>query len=446
MNQENEPSCSGIFFPLMQPKPLFFSTILFLGLLCATTLLYSQDLNTKWQKFDRLSREIPLDFADSAKVLALKALNIAKQTKNPEQLARTYYRLGALSNELNDFNGAKTYLNLALTLAKNDTIKEAIYTELGRAFAEATVQYDASQKEDENQRLRNAALADDNTISNQYAIILAGSVVLILLIALVLIIGDRSKQNRLAHLKMSEQKEEIEAQRDQLEEMNRTKDRFFGIISHDMRGPVNAFQGLSALTRMYLEKGDQRRIPELIDKMDASSNRLSRLLDNLLNWALTQEGSFPYSPERFTLKDRLHEVLDIFPLSAKAKSITIEDLTDHSLAIYADPNGFKTIVRNLINNAIKYSQKGDAIKIKSFKEDELVSVQVCDTGAGMPPEQIERLFNLETNTSTPGTSGEKGSGLGLVLCQELIDLNKGKIGVKSELHKGATFTVSFPKG
>ncbi|MEM9391507.1 MAG: tetratricopeptide repeat-containing sensor histidine kinase, partial [Bacteroidota bacterium] len=642
----------------------------------STPDLLAQNLTTQWHRLESLAPETPKRFADSARNYTLQALAIARQNDNERQLAITYHKLGKFSNELRDFDGAITYLNLGLDHAKNDTVKAAIYIALGRTYSDllkpdsaiiytfrgleinkrlgpeyeakslrrlafcyrtmvkydtslsylkralekekqagldscvkrsymnigllycdreqydsamyyfnksyalissndirgnaiynnniaitclaqgnikqailyaekslewkiklgnhesltfaynilsdlylelgdyqkaedyawsaintidsfpasrakfnahrhllkakiklrdttgalkllnttlaiqdelyeedkartstkTTVQSDDGKKEYENQLLRNAALADDNTINNQYAIILAGSIVLILLVALVLIISDRSKQNRIAHLQMSEQKEEIEAQRNQLEEMNHTKDRFFGIISHDLRGPVNAFQGLSALTRMYLKKGNKDQIHALIDKMDSSSNRLSRLLDNLLNWALTQEGSFPYSPERFTLEDRLHEVLDIFPLSAKAKGISIEDLTDHSLAIYADPNGFKTIVRNLINNAIKYSKKGDTIKIKSFKEGELVSIQVCDTGAGMSPEQIEHLFNLETKESTPGTSGEKGSGLGLVLCQELIHLNKGKIGVESELYNGTTFTVTFPKG
>lgn len=342
---------------------------------------------------------------------------------------------------LRDTMDALKLLNSTLAI-KNELFEK----EKAEAFAEMTVQYDSKKKEYENQLLRTAALADGNTINNQYAIILAGSIVLVLMIALILIVVDRSKQNRIAHIKMTEQKEEIEAQRNQLEEINRTKDRFFGIISHDLRGPVNAFQGLSALTRMYLEQGDKDQIPELIDRMDQSSNRLATLLDNLLNWALAQQGSFPYSPESFKLDSPLNEVLGIFVSSAKAKGITIEDRTDHNTYLYADVNGFKTILRNLLNNAIKYSKKEDSITITGALAGDKYYLRIKDTGAGMNEDQLIHLFDLEKNASMPGTAGEKGSGLGLVLCKELIDLNNGEITVESELNKGTIFTVWFPKG
>lgn len=658
----------------MRPQINIFISLFSGILLCKLQLIYAQNLDQQWRKLDSMAMDLPRDYADSAKNYALKALEIAKQNNNQRQLAITYHNLGLLSNEVNDFEKAIAYLEQGLKYVYNDTLKAAIYTDLGRAyddssrpdsavvyilkgleinetlgpayearslrklafsyrsvaeyerslsffkkalqkekeagldsylkrsymnigllyhdtdrydsaiyyfkksyaliddvdirgnavynnnmascylkmgkpkkalpfakenlnwklklgdqesltyaynilsdlhlqlrnyakakeyatkamttidtfpashakmnaykyllnskimlrdttgtlellkntlsinqelfdnekaktFAELTVQYEANKKFTENQVLKSAAVADDTTINNQYAVILAGSIVVILLVALVLIIGDRSQQNRLAHLQMSEQKEEIEAQRNQLEEMNRTKDRFFGIISHDLRGPVNAFQGLSALTRMNLEKGDQDQIPELLDLMDKSSNRLSTLLDNLLNWALTQDGSFPYSPEAFRLEEKLMEVLDIFRSSARAKGITLKDSTDPSTTLFADANGFKTIVRNLLNNAIKYSKKGDIIEIKSLTKNQKVCLQISDTGAGMSQSQLNHLFNLEKNQSSPGTAGEKGSGLGLVLCKELIELNLGKITVESELGKGTTFEIEFP--
>ena len=153
---------------------------------------------------------------------------------------------------LTDTVGTLELLNTLLEM------KEQLYEEeKTMAFASMTTKYDSEKKEYENQQLKNVVEADGIIINNQYAIIMAGSIVLVLMIALILIVADRSKQNRLAHIQMSEQKEEIQSQRDLLEEMNRTKDRFFGIISHDLRGPVSSFMGLSALTREYLENGDQ---------------------------------------------------------------------------------------------------------------------------------------------------------------------------------------------
>ncbi|MEQ9299360.1 MAG: HAMP domain-containing sensor histidine kinase [Cyclobacteriaceae bacterium] len=246
-----------------------------------------------------------------------------------------------------------------------------------------------------------------------------------------------------------QQKKKINAQlvqrQNELEQLNATKDRFFGIIAHDLRNPVISFQGISRLIESYLKKGKTEKISELSDKIQQSVNNLNQLLDNLLNWASSQTSALPYHPEALPAKQIIDEAINLFSDTADAKQIAISNKVDMDIMIYADRNGVSTIFRNLINNALKFTPENGSIQIAAEQDGDNVKIVTTDNGVGIDQSKISSLFQLSNDKSTQGTSGEKGTGLGLVLCQEFAKVNKGLIWVESELQKGSSFYVSMPK-
>ena len=237
---------------------------------------------------------------------------------------------------------------------------------------------------------------------------------------------------------------EIDRQKVELEKLNATKDRFFGIIAHDLRNPVISFQGISRLIDSYLKKGKTEKIGELSDKIQHSVNNLNQLLDNLLNWASSQTSTLPYQPEPLPVGQVISEAISLFSDTAHAKQIQISLNVEEGTLIYADRNGVSTIFRNLVNNALKFTPEGGRIEISAELDKDNVKIVTTDNGVGIEKSKISSLFQLSNDKSTQGTSGERGTGLGLVLCQEFAKANKGLIWVESELSKGTSFYVRMP--
>ena len=228
-----------------------------------------------------------------------------------------------------------------------------------------------------------------------------------------------------------------------LEALNTTKDKFFSIVSHDLRGPVSAFNGISTLIKGYLEQKAYDELEEVSEEISKSSNSLSELLDNLLSWAVQQQGNVPYNPSPIDLNEIISTTVQIFETTAKAKQISIENKIGRTLYIYADKDTTMTIFRNLVGNAFKFTSQGGKIWIEAETKDDQVQIMVRDTGIGMSREQIDELFQMREKRSY-GTDGESGLGLGLQLVQEFVLLNKGSIKVESIEGEGSTFIVSFP--
>ena len=236
----------------------------------------------------------------------------------------------------------------------------------------------------------------------------------------------------------------LEQQKKQLEALNQTKDKFFSIVSHDLRGPVSAFSGISRLIKYAAEDKNEDELVEIADHIDETTSHLSGLLDNLLNWAMQQQGHFPYIPEKLNLKELLEEIAGIFQNMARSKQIDLIISAADNVEIWADRNTTMTILRNLTNNALKFTPEGGAVNIIGDQEGEYVKISVKDTGIGMSPEKLQKLFDLEDKQSKYGTAGEKGLGLGLQLVQEFVELNKGEVEVKSVMNKGSEFIIKLP--
>ncbi|MEQ6119960.1 tetratricopeptide repeat protein [Reichenbachiella sp. MALMAid0571] len=230
----------------------------------------------------------------------------------------------------------------------------------------------------------------------------------------------------------------------ELTRLNQTKDRFFAIIAHDIRGALTSFHGIGKVIKNHLEKGRLERINMVADRIDNSANKLNELLDNLLNWAVTQQGNMPFKPKQIVLNTFIEKELTFFNEDQQAKNMKITIDIPEGTIVYADQNGLNVIIRNLLSNAFRFTPHDGTISIKAENGISGVTLFVSDTGMGIPKDKMDILFSIDEKKSTPSISGEKGIGLGLTLTYEFVTLHNGNIEVESIAGKGTTFKVYLP--
>lgn len=229
-----------------------------------------------------------------------------------------------------------------------------------------------------------------------------------------------------------------------LKQLNNTKDRLFSIVAHDLLNPFTSIMGLTELFKENYDGMDDSERKELSQTIYVSSNRLFNLLQNLLIWARSQTSAIKFDRQSFPLKDVLDEATDHFQDQLEQKSITFSIDCDPSLCAFADVDMVKTIIRNLVNNAIKFTPRNGTIGIIVHGENDFAHISVIDSGVGMDDETAKTLFEPSVFKTSRGTQGETGTGLGLIICKEFVDRNNGEIEVTSALGAGTTFTVKLP--
>ncbi len=242
-----------------------------------------------------------------------------------------------------------------------------------------------------------------------------------------------------------QQKEEIEAQRDELSTLNSTKDKFFSIIGHDLKNPFHAIMSLTDILKNTSGERSAEEIDEMIDMIKTSSENAYELLENLLQWSRSQTGRINYNPQEIDIQDIGIETVNLLNVSAEKKNIKLISQINSQMMAFADKNMVQTIIRNLINNAIKFTPEEGVITLKGESTADYIKIHIQDTGIGMDPEFIEGLFAIDRQKSTKGTSGESGTGLGLIICKEFAEQNGGNIYVKSTPGEGSIFTLQLPK-
>ncbi|MFH0758477.1 MAG: two-component regulator propeller domain-containing protein [Bacteroidota bacterium] len=238
--------------------------------------------------------------------------------------------------------------------------------------------------------------------------------------------------------------ETVVAKTAELKELNASKDKFFSIIAHDLKNPFNAIIGFSEL--LYAEAGKEQyaNAGEYAMMINTSAVQTLKLLENLLEWAKTQRGNISFNPVSINLSDAVTEEMITLDGNAKSKNIELKNSVHSDLMIIADRNMIRTIFRNLISNAIKFTRRDGKIEVKASTKNNTTEISVSDNGIGMTKEMIAKLFRIETNFATPGTENEKGTGLGLILCKEFVEKHGGKIWVESETGKGSAFIFTLP--
>ena len=231
----------------------------------------------------------------------------------------------------------------------------------------------------------------------------------------------------------------------QLKELNASKDKFFSIIAHDLKSPITGFLGVSELLLHEFDELSAEEIKQLTNNIYRSANAIFNLLENLLSWSRIHTGRMQYTPSEFNLSESILSMIEVYHLSAFKKKINLETQIEDNIVMFADKNMIDTIIRNLLSNAIKFTPENGKVTLRIKTIDHIVQILVVDTGVGMNEKILNSLFRIDTHTSSLGTNGERGTGLGLILCKELIEKNKGIISVNTELGIGSTFEVSIPK-
>lgn len=229
----------------------------------------------------------------------------------------------------------------------------------------------------------------------------------------------------------------------ELEQLNATKDKFFSIIAHDLRSPFNSITGLSELIKKEARFMDVENIEQFAGVIHSTSANTFKLLENLLEWASIQQSKIAFQPESLILRKIVGEVIDLSFEKATRKKIEVNNNIPKGLIIIADKNMLKTVLRNLLSNALKFTPANGQVKIRTILKDNDIEIQVIDNGVGIKAEDREKIFKIGSNYSQRGTENEKGTGIGLMLCKEFVEKHGGKIWVESEEGKGSTFAFTI---
>ncbi len=390
-------------------------------------------------------------------------LNIAKvqvDLKNFQQalaLSKSSYDTAVSIGSLNFMAEGADLLSIIYDSLGN--YKEALkYNRLSKQYSDSlnlnlyneNVSKLRTQSESDRQEARIQLLSAENKQKESKFNSLLISIVLIALLA-ILIWNRYHAISKLANLVKKkneelEQKNEILEQNSiKLKQLNETKDKFFSIIAHDIRNPLSVIIGISSMVKDKEIKFEVDEYDELNTEILNSAINLNNLLQNLLLWSLAQRDLISFNPEKIYLKGLVDNILSLFKLNASHKHIKMNLQITEYLKIFADLNMLSTILRNLISNAIKYSQLNSEIKIKAYETQNTATIEIIDNGVGMTEEQINSIMIKEKSYSSPGTLNETGTGLGLILVFELLSYHNGKLEIKSQLNEGTSFILKFPK-
>ncbi|MFA5806054.1 MAG: PAS domain-containing sensor histidine kinase [Melioribacteraceae bacterium] len=238
---------------------------------------------------------------------------------------------------------------------------------------------------------------------------------------------------------------QLKISEEELKNTNASKDKFFSIIAHDLRSPFSSLLSFSEFLIEDIEELSKEDIKSFSEKIHESAKNVFTLLENLLQWSRVQSGKIPYQPSNFNISFKINQVISLLTNNATNKKIQIvNDVPSHAI-VFADEDMVFSVIQNLLSNAIKFTNEGGTIVFRSLIKVSLIDISISDNGVGIKEEDLQKLFRIDTHHTTYGTKEEKGSGLGLILCKEMVERNRGKIFAESKVGEGTTFTFSLPK-
>ena len=254
----------------------------------------------------------------------------------------------------------------------------------------------------------------------------------------VIVSRDISERKHAEQL-MVQQKEDLKA-------LNATKDKFFSILAHDLKNPfAHLFSISETIIRSYKELEEEEKILAL-ENIHKAARFIYGLMENLLTWANVQRGTLEFTPEIFNLSHIIRMNVNLFRMPAESKGIHLNANIEESLMAFGDKEMINTVIRNLINNAVKFTSGGGSVNVEAEIKGNIVEIRIKDSGIGMTEEDIHKLFRIDVKFKSKGTAGETGTGLGLVLCREFVGKNRGTIRCESKLNEGTIFYVTIPAG
>jgi len=355
-----------------------------------------------------------------------QSLEIAKKVNTKLLLRDIYSALVEVYVIMNDYKSAYD-TNKLLIEVKDELFNEKQIEEIARM----KTMFETEQKENQ---IRIQEYIIKQSQSRLFLVILTASILIIAVVFLIFSLRLKQKTKNL-----------LEQKNKQLELSNATKDKFFSIISHDLRSPVASFRNLSGLIGKNIENYSDDQIKDLMQTLSSSADETFTMLNNLLEWSKAQQNKIQIVKFPINIQRLCNKV--ITELSAKIKEKEIKINTDkiESFEANVDENIISTALRNLLTNAVKFSPQGSEIIIETLHNGSSFNISVQDSGIGMIESDIKKLFCIEYDTKSIGKSPEKGSGLGLILCNELISLHGGDITVESEINKGSKFNIIIPQ-
>jgi signal transduction histidine kinase len=357
---------------------------------------------------------------DSAVYYAKKGLKI-KET-DLDLLANIILAYKNIGNKDSTIHYATKTLGIQKKLALEERFRYTKYLQIA---------YETQEKQDENIKLKYQLQITK--------LIIFSSIAIIILISFILrIIYNRRKREK--HLNIILQDNNTE-----LNKLNISKDKFFSILAHDLKNPFNTLLGFSDLLNTEIDELEPEQIKDFAKRINDLANQTYDLLTNLLDWSRIQSGKLVSNPSELSIQELLDESEILLRPMAEQKEIDFIIRNNADSHLYADKEMLKTILRNLTTNAFKFSHAGGTVIIETEEQADNVLFTVSDTGVGIDPKQKANLFTLEKSISTHGTAQEKGTGLGLILCKEFVDMHNGRIWVESELNKGSIFRFTIPK-
>lgn len=376
---------------------------------------------------------------DSARYFGAKGLQEGRDAGFTELMQKGYHVLYLVNKQQGSYKEALHFYELETTL--NDSLKTA---EKVKVVKNIQALYDLEKQQQQvtllskDNALKQSALRRADTRRN----ILIGCAVILLVIAILLF--NSYTQKRKLNARLQQQNENIVQQNERLEKMIDTKNRMFSIIGHDLRGPVNSINSMLGLLKT--NQVPQSQIPFVIEKTSESLSATAHFLDNLLFWAKSQMETVEPNPVFFDIQGIITEIINLLTQRAEEKKINLLQTGDKDyLEIYADKTMIEIVIRNLTENALKFSRAGDTVTISVTRQSNNVLVSVTDTGVGIPAEAKSKVLDKSSLYTTFGTKKEKGSGLGLLLCQELVELHKGSLNFESTPGKGSKFYFTLPQ-
>lgn len=373
-----------------------------------------------------------------------QAQKLALETNQKKQIMESYYLIHEVYSQSGDYQKSLEYHKLFSNL--KDSISSE---EMNKRFAEASVKMETEAKERENRLLKESKQAQ------QYYFIVISGLFIILILVILNRYFNKNKANKLLneknlqiknqHKKLEEMFIELQKKEENLSDANATKDKFFSIIAHDLKNPLHSITLSSDLLINKYKQMSGEQLLDLINSIYKSGQHLSSLLENLLQWSRAQSGKIEFDPIHFDIRELSVENISLLLGNAIKKKITIENNIPDATYVYGDPNMISTVIRNLISNAIKFTNEHGQVKIFAKEVKGMIEISVIDNGVGIEDEDLKKLFRIDIHHTTIGTLREKGTGLGLILAKEFIDIHNGKIWVERNKDVGSTFIFTLPK-
>ena len=363
---------------------------------------------------------------------ALNAYAISHRIKDMEgskQCAKTLYQVNKNKEDYTEaLKYHEIYQSLSDTLYRNENKKSLTMLK--------------TKMEHEKQKVD---LIKENTkqLDTQRAYVNVALGILLIFIIVTLLVFRSEKVQKNLNSELQKKQEDLKLNELELHEINRTKDKLFSIIGHDLRGPIAAFQGLLKLFKDG--EIEQNEFMGFMPKLSNDIDHISFTLNNLLTWGQTQMNGAVTKAEVVALETVVKENIDLLSEVAKNKSIRLINHLEAKTLTWSDTNQIDIVIRNLISNAVKFTPENGMVTITAIEKKDQWQVSIRDTGIGMNQDTIDKIFSDNSTLTTYGTNNEKGTGLGLSLCKEMIEKNNGKIWVESLLRKGSTFHFILPK-